>query len=119
MVPVRAAAISAGQPAREREDRAGDRHRDEEEAVGAAAAETVAVAGKQHGDERGARKQSGERNADLRGGQAASGERDTDQHRAEPVGEGPRSLPGDDPACIGAQVRSSNTAAPPLPGQKT
>ena len=119
MVPVRAAAISAGSQPVSAKTVPATRHRDEEKPVRAAAAEAVAVAGEQDGDERGAREQSREHDADLGGGETAARERDADQDRAEPVGQGARSLAGDDPACVRAQACSSNTAAPPLPGQKT
>ena len=52
-------------------------------------------------------------------GEAAVGERDADQDGAEAVGERAHRLGGDDAARVGAQPRSSKTAAPPLSGQKT
>ena len=119
MVPVRAAAISAGSQPVNANTVPASGHRNEEKAVRAAAAEAVAVTGELDGGQRSARKQSREHDADLGRGQAAARERDTDQDGAESVGYGARSLAGDDPPCVGAQPRSSNTAAPPLPGQKT
>jgi hypothetical protein len=95
------------QPTRERKDTAGEGHHDEQEPVAASAANAVAVAGDQHRDERGAGEQGGEDGADRGVGEAAAGERDADQHRAEPVGERPRGLGGEDPARVRAQARSS------------
>src|SRR5207237_111569 len=71
------------------------------------AADPVAVAGDQHRDKGGACEQGGEDGADSGGREAAAGERDADQHRAEPVGERPGGLGGEDPARVGAQARSS------------
>jgi hypothetical protein len=61
------------------------------------------MAGEQDGDERDSREQAGEHDAGLRPRQAAPRERDPDQHRAEAVGERPRSLGRDDPARVRGQ----------------
>ena len=95
------------QPPRQREDAARNGHRDKQEPVAAPATDPVAVAGDQHRDERGAGEQRGEDGADGGVGKAAAGERDADQHRAEPIGERPGGLGGEDPARVGAQARSS------------
>jgi hypothetical protein len=96
-----------GQPFGEREDGAGDRHRDQQQSVAAPAPNAVTVAGEQHGDERTAGEQRGEHGADGRVGEAAIGEGDANQDRAEAVGQCAGTLDGDDPACVGAQPRSS------------
>src|SRR5919201_210499 len=87
-------------------------------AVAAAPPDPVAVAGDQHRDAGGAGQQGCQDGADRGVREAAAGERDPDQHRAEPVRDRACRLGGDDPARVGAQPRSSYTAAPPLPGQK-
>jgi hypothetical protein len=106
-LPLSAATIGAGSAPCQREDAPGDRHRDEQDAVAAAASDAIAVAGEPRGGERIAGEQRREDGADGGVRVAAIGEGDADEHRAQPVGERARHLRGDDPACVGAQPRSS------------
>jgi hypothetical protein len=67
----------------------------------------IAVAGEQEGGERVAGEQRREDGADGGVRVAAIGERDADEDGAQPVGQSARSLSGDDPLCVAAQLSSS------------
>ena len=95
-----------GQPPGEREHRAGDRHRDEQDAVRPAPAEAVGVPADGDRGERRPCKQCEQDQADLRAREPAFGQRDADEHRAEPVRGRACSLGPDDAAGVGAQTRS-------------
>jgi hypothetical protein len=107
------------QPAGDSEDGAGARHQDEQDSVGAASPEAVAVTREQHRSERVAGEERREEGAHGRVRVPPPRQRDPDQHRPEPVREGARCLRGHDAAGIRAQTCSSKTFAPQLSGQRT
>ncbi len=100
-----------GQPPGQREDGAGDRHRYEQDPVAAAAADAVAVPREQNGDERIPGENGREDRSDRGIRIAAIRERDPDQHRAEPVRDGPHALGRDDPSSVAAHAPPACTSA--------
>jgi hypothetical protein len=61
------------------------------------------VAREQDRDQSGSGQQADEHDTDLSAGEASPRKRRADHDRPQPVGNGPRSLDGEDPACVGSE----------------